>query len=417
MSFRNARRSSATRGGSRPAGAAALVLGLALAGCGPTGFGGGGSGQVADNFSAPTTAVQSSPLDGSGNPNQIGTGPVKVALIVPLTANGAPSTVGTSLRNAAEMAIADSGNSEVSVLVKDDQSTPAGARAAAQAAISEGADAIVGPLFATSVREVGSVARSANKPVIGFSTDTSVAARGVYLLSFLVESYVDRVVDFAAARGKRSMAALIPNNDYGRVAEAEFQAAAARNNVRVLAIEHYQAGGAAAAVQKIAPLSGQIDALFIPEQADAMTALSQALTTANLDGKRVQILGTGLWNDARVLKIPALQGAWFAAPDNGGFNSFATRYREKYGADPTRIATLSYDAVSLTAALARQQGSQRFAESVLQNPSGFNGADGVFRFRADGQNERGLAVLMVSNGTTSVLSAAPKTFSGSPSGT
>ena len=117
-----------------------------------------------------------------------------------------------------------------------------------------------------------------------------------------------------------------------------------------------------------------------------------------------------MWNDARVLSLPALQGAWFAAPDSSGFTAFAARYRAKFGSDPTRIATLAYDAVSLVAALARTQGSQRFSQSVLTSPAGFNGADGVFRFHPDGQNERGLAVLAIGNGTTSVISAAPHSF-------
>ncbi len=129
-----------------------------------------------------------------------------------------------------------------------------------------------------------------------------------------------------------------------------------------------------------------------------MPAVSQALTTAGINGKKAQLLGTGLWNDARVLKLPALQGAWFSAPENGGFNAFATRYRAKYGVDPPRIATLSYDAVSLAAALAHTQGSQRYSDNVLTNRSGFNGADGVFRFQPDGTNERGLSVLEIDRG-------------------
>jgi hypothetical protein len=391
----------------------ALVC-LGLAGCGPIGGIGNSPGPASGGgpLSAPTTSVESQPLAGAASGDTIGSGPVKVALIIPLTQGGNPSVVGKSLRNAAELAVADSGSNDVTILVKDDQSSPEGARNAAQAAIGEGAEAIVGPLFAANVREVGRIARAANRPVIGFSTDTSVAARGVYLLSFLVESYVDRIIDFASQRGKKSYAALIPNSDYGRVAEAQFQAAVARNNGRVQSVERYQPGQAAAAVQKIAGIAGQIDAIFIPEQAESMGAVAQALTSAGLDSKKVQILGTGVWNDARVLKLPALQGAWFAAPDNGGFNAFAGRYRAKFNEDPTRIATLAYDAVSLSAALARQQGSQRFAEGVLTNQSGFNGADGVFRFRNDGQNDRGLSVLAVSNGSTSVVSAAPSRLSG-----
>ncbi len=375
--------------------------------------------QAEDPLNAPTSPVETQPLNGQVAPtgDQIGTGAVRVGLIVPLTQGAGPSVVGTSLRNAAELALTESGANDITLLVKDDRSTPDGARAAAQAAIGEGAELLIGPLFAPDVRETGRVARSAGKPVIAFSTDTSTATRGVYLLSFLVESYVDRIVDFAASKGKRSIAALVPQNDYGNVALAEFQQVAAKRGMRVMTIERYQPSGLAASVQKIAALGGQIDSLFIPEQADAMSAVSEQLVAARLDSTKVQLLGTGLWNDARVLKLPALQGAWFAAPENGGFNQFAERYRAKFGSDPTRIATLAYDATMLAAALARSQGPQRYSESVLTNGSGFNGADGVFRFRPDGQNERGLSVLQISNGATTVVSPAPHSFGGAPGGT
>ncbi len=388
-----------------------VTLCLSVAACGSiSGMFGHGPGEV-----APAPQAQVAPPPDRGE--QIGSGPARVALIVPLTQASGPSIVGTSLRNAAELAYLEAGGNDVTLLVKDDHSDPEGARAAAQAAISEGAELVIGPLFASSVREVGKVARAANKPVIAFSTDTSTAGQGLFLLSFLIENYVDRIVDFAASKGKKSIAALIPENDYGRVAEAEFQQAAARDNIRVMAIEHYQPRTMTEAVQKIAALHDQINSLFIPEQAEAMQSMSQTLVAAGINPKQVQILGTGLWNDARVLKLPALQGAWFAAPENGGFNAFVERYRAKYHSEPTRIATLAYDAVSLAAALAHTQGSQRYSQNVLTNRSGFNGADGIFRFRSDGTNERGLSVLQINDGAAAPISQAPHSFSAAASAT
>ena len=61
----------------------------------------------------------------------------------------------------------------------------------------------------------------------------------------------------------------------------------------------------------------------------------------NKDGSKVQILGSNLWGDAAVLKLPALQGAWFAATETAGFSGFAQRYRAKFGSEPARVATLS----------------------------------------------------------------------------
>jgi len=385
--------------------AGALCSALALSGCGPM----GSSGFGGDNpFAAPTAPVQSQPL-GSGVGESIGSGPVRVGVILPLTQAGGPSAVGVSLRNAAQLAVDESGANDVTLMVIDDHSTPEGAAQAAQAATGAGAEILVGPLFSPSVREAGRVARGVGRPVIAFSTDTSVAARGVYLLSFLIEGYVDKIMEFAASKGKKSFAAMAPQNDYGNVAIAEFQQAASRMNARVVTIARYAPGQAASAAREIAAVAGQIDALFIPEQADAMPAVSAALIA---NGVKTQILGTGIWNEARVLKLPALQGAWFAAPESAGFNAFAERYRAKFKSDPTRLATLSYDAVSLVAALARTQGTQRFSEKVLTNASGFNGADGVFRFRVDGPNERGLAVLQIGNGAATVLSPAPRSFAG-----
>ncbi|ACB96844.1 penicillin-binding protein activator [Beijerinckia indica] len=391
-----------------------LGLAVALASCGSM------QNMLSSNKPAPQPSVpppQAAPPTVASLNSDIGSGPVKVALIIPMTQASGPSVVGASLRNAAELALNEAGSNELTLLVRDDRSSPEGAREATQQALSDGAELFIGPLFAANVREAGRLARGAGKPMIAFSTDASAAQPGVYLLSFLVESYVERIVDYAASKGKKSIAALIPENDYGRVADAAFQQAAAQHGLRVMGIEHFQQQTLAAAAQKIASLGDQIDTLFIPEQADAMATMSQALTTAGINSKKVQILGTGLWNDARVLKLPALQGAWFAAPENGGFNAFAERYRAKFGSDPTRIATLSYDAVSLAAALAHTQGAQRYSDSVLINRSGFNGADGLFRFRPDGQNDRGLAVLQINNGTAIPMSPAPKSFSGTPSAT
>ncbi|MCX7899179.1 MAG: penicillin-binding protein activator [Methylocystis sp.] len=397
---------------------ASFVAASALAACNPaTGpgipgardfFRLGGPGQNATAPGANAPGAQQAADAGE----TIGDGAVKIGFITPLTGPSGPSAIGASMRNAAKLAYADSGTNDVTILVKDDRSTPAGAAAATQAALAEGAEIILGPLFAPDVKEAGRVARSAGRPMIAFSTDNSVAGRGNYLLSFPVEGYVERGVSFAAQRGKQSIAALIPENDYGQLAMAQFQQSAASHNLRVPVIERYKPGAAGDAVKRLAASRDQFDALFIPEQADAMSAISKDLVANGLDSKKVQIIGTGLWNDSRAMNLPALQGAWYTAPENAGFNAFAQKYRAKFGSDPARIATLAYDAVSLAIALSRSQGSQRYSESVLTNPAGFNGADGVFRFRPDGTNERGLSVLEIGGGQAKIISPAPRNFTG-----
>jgi branched-chain amino acid transport system substrate-binding protein len=342
----------------------------------------------------------------------MGEGQVRVGLILPLSAQGNAGVAATSMKNAADLALAEFKNPNIQLLVKDDGGTPQGAQAAAQQAINEGAEIIIGPLFAEAVSAVGAVARTRNIPVIAFSTDVSVATRGVYLLSFLPETDVKRIVDYAVSRGKRSFAALMPDSAYGSVVEAAFQQEVSRRGGRVVVLEKYPAdpNRLAEPVRRVAQAAPQVDSIFIPDGADAVPQVVQALGAAGVNLKRQQLLGTGLWDDPRIFSVSALDGGWYAAPESAGFRNFSGRYRARYGQDPVRTATLAYDAVALVAALVKTQGAQRFSEQVLTNSSGFAGIDGVFRFKPDGTNERGLAVLRVSPSGPQVVSPAPKSF-------
>jgi hypothetical protein len=342
-------------------------------------------------------------------PLAVGNGQVKVGLILPLSASGNAGVAAQSMKNAAEMALAEFQNPNLQLLIKDDAGSPQGAQQGTQQALDEGAEIILGPLFAVSVPATAQLARARGISVIAFSTDSSVAGRGVYLLSFLPESDVNRIVEYSASLGKRSFAALLPENAYGNVVEATFKQAVGRRGGRIVAFQKYDADRATAA-RTVASSLGTADALFIADDGDSVVQVADALTAAGANLKNIQLLGTGLWDNPRVFASPALQGGLYAAPDPAGFRSFSSRYRAKYGADPVRTATLAYDAVALVAALARTQGATRFSPDVLTNPSGFAGIDGLFRFRADGTNERGLAVMRVGSGGGVAVAGSPKSF-------
>ena len=367
--------------------------------------------QSLSQFSSPfgSSSQPAAPAGPQQQATTAGTGGVKVGLILPLSASGNAGLAAQSMRNAAEMALAEFQNPNVQLLIKDDNGSPQGAQQGAQQAVDEGAEIILGPLFAQSVPATAQVARTRNIPVIAFSTDSSIAGRGVYLLSFLPESDVNRIVEYSASIGKRSFAALLPDNAYGNVVEAAFKAAVPRRGGRVVAFEKYGADRAAAA-RNVAQQLGSADALFIADDGDSVVAVADALTAAGANLRNIQLLGTGLWDNPRVYASQSLQGGLYAAPDPAGFRGFSGRYRTKYGSEPVRTATLAYDAVALVAALARTQGGQRFSSDTLTNPSGFAGIDGLFRFRADGTNERGLAVMKVTTGGGVAVAGSPKSF-------
>jgi hypothetical protein len=294
-------------------------------------------------------------------------------------------------------------------LIKDDGGSSQGASQGAQQALEEGAEILLGPLFAASVPATAQAARARGVSVIAFSTDSNVAGHGVYLLSFLPESDVNRIVEYASSTGKRSFAALLPDNAYGNVVEAALKQIVGRRGARVAVFEKYGADRAAPA-RTVAQALGQADALLLADDGESVVATADALSAAGANLRNIQLLGTGLWDNPRVFASASLQGGLFAAPDPSGFRAFAGRYRTRYGSEPVRTATLAYDSVALVAALARTQGAQRFSPDVLTNPSGFAGIDGLFRFRSDGTNERGLAVMRVGSGGSVPVAGSPKSF-------
>jgi len=383
--------------------ALALAAGLALVACTGGGISGG------DFFSSQPAAPQQQ----AGS--QIGQGQVKVGLILPLGAPGNAGVTAQSMRNAAELALSEFNNPDIQLLVKDDAGSAPGAQQAAQQLLEEGVEIILGPLFAHSVAPVGQLARARGIPVIAFSTDSNVAAAGVYLLSFLPESDVERLIGYAAQQGKRSYAAAIPDNAYGTVVEAAFKQSVGRRNGRIVALERYTAdrNQLQATITSLAQAARTADAIFIPDTADTVPLVVQTLAANGVDTRKIQMLGSGLWEDPQIFSSAVLEGAWYAGPDATGFRNFSARYRSRYNTDPVRTATLVYDAVALVAALVKTQGQRRFTAEVLTNNSGFNGIDGLFRFRRDGVNQRGLAVMRVTPTGGQIISPPPRSFGGS----
>ncbi len=343
-------------------------------------------------------------------------GAVKVALLLPIGAGGSTQGIAKALKQAAELALFDFDNPNVVLVPKDTQGTPGGARAAAEAAVREGAELILGPLFAQEVEAVAPVARQANIPVIAFSSDEKVAGNGVYLLSFLAGRDVPRIVSFALSRGKHNFAELVPQSPYGRIAEASFGRVVSSGGGQIAVNAPFppsDSNGMLGPVRQIANTikGGQgIDAVFVPAGREELPSLAPLLASTDLTSARVQLLGTGQWDYPNNGAEKALVGGWYPAPDPKGWSNFTQRYAKTYGAAPPRLASLAYDAVSLAVSLSQNPPGERYSAAQLTRSSGFAGVDGLFRLLPDGTCERGLAILEVHEGGPQVIDPAPSSF-------
>ena len=328
----------------------------------------------------------------------------EVAVIVPLT--GADGAVGTSIANAARLALLDTREATIRIQVYD-SNRAGGAAAATQQAINDGSRLILGPLLAEDVRAAAPVARRAGIPVIAFSNDAGVAGEGVYIMGFTPDQSIGRVVAFARTKGANSFGALVPTGLYGQRAAQALIGAVRRSGGRVASVESYDRSQVAmTAAAKRLNAKGPVDAVLIGDSS-RMAAL--AGPSLKIGPRR---LGTELWaTDRTIGKTAALRGAWFAAAPDTQFDRLVSRYRARYGKTPYRLASLGYDAMLLAVRSAGNWPVGRpFPARMLVDKEGFTGVDGNFRFGNEGFAERLLEVRQVTAAGTSVISPAATAF-------
>ncbi len=432
----------------------AAILVLALAACG------GSPGRDKLSTGVPGQPLADPSLGGAQDltrPDQ--PGGIKIGLLLPLS--GPAAEAGQAMLSAAQMALFDAGDQRLILLPRDTGGTPEGASAAVEAALNEGAEIILGPVFADAVRAVAPITRARRISVVAFSNDRTVAGDGVYLMGLLPEDQVTRVVNFAFLQGLRRFAVLAPDSPYGQRVVDSLREAVFANGAEITQTVLYPANAGPgdeellASVRQLADYDrrreelenqrdvlarrkdelsrlalkrlegldsfGELDyeAVLLADGGTRLTAVAPLLPFYDIDTKEIRLLGTALWDDPSITAEPALQGAWFAAPPPAGREAFRKRFQEVYGQKPPRIASLAYDALALAAVMVVEQPTESafgdrfidiFGEQALTNASGFAGYDGIFRFSFAGTAERGLSILEVRGQGFEVVDPAPKSF-------
>lgn len=333
---------------------------------------------------------------------------IRVGLLLPLTGRG--SDVGAAMLNAAEMALFEAGVANFELLPRDTGGTPQGAASAAQSALADGARLIIGPLFGDNVPAVRQVAEGADVNVVAFTNTRTMAGGNVLIMGILPSAEVERVVAYSVNQGLSRFAVLAPDTAYGRTVVEALQQSTRDRGAELSRVGFYDpdAQDYSDAVRAMATDGTPYDAIMLPEGGLRLRALAPLLPYYGID--QVRVLGTGQWDEPGLGREPALVGGWYAAPQANLRTGFEQRYRRLFGSTPPRLATLAYDAVAMAAVLSRSSGGATYDWAALTDPSGFAGLDGLFRFRPNGEIERGLAVMEITPEGTAVRDPAPTSF-------
>lgn len=348
-----------------------------------------------------------------------GSGKVQVALLVPSgSGQASDELLARSLQNAARLAIADLNGVQVDLRVYSTAGSPATAGAMAQKAVAEGAQVILGPVFAQEANAAGVAVAASGVNVLSFSNNPDIAGNNVFVLGPTFDNTAARLAGYAVRHGKSQIMIVHDRNTAGQLGRAAIERGVQAAGGSVVAVANYEFSqngvvSAAPTIAATAKSSGAQAVFLTADTAGALPLVSQLLPEAGLSPATTQFIGLTRWDiPTATLGLPGVQGGWFALPDPALYAQYQSRYQAAYNEPPHPISGLAYDGIAAVGALARASANGPLTKAELTQGAGFAGVNGIFRLRSDGQNERGLAVAQIKGGQVAVIDPAPRSFAG-----
>jgi len=375
---------------------------------------------------------------------------VKVAILLPLS--GKAEKIGNIMLQSAQLALFEGGKDNMRLKSYDTKGTTFGALNAINQAIADDVDIVLGPLFSSSTEAIMDKAYQNNITVISFSNNQMLLNnKNIYLMGFMPEQEIERIVSYAMNKGKYAFSALVPNDSYGALISKILKETVERKDGKIVKIEYYskrersldkkvnnlinsfaisdrvykeyEEAKELSRLNKIENPNEEkdkdsveftyekedkifADAILLPDGGRKLNEILDLMDANIVEGRTYQLLGTSKWENESNYKNENLYGSWFASPNPDEYSDFEERFYKAYGSFPIRVASLSYDAVNAVKKTYSKSKVDIIDKEYLTNQKGFKGIDGRFRFLPNGIVERRFSVLEIRDGYASVIDSS-----------
>jgi len=324
----------------------------------------------------------------------LGKGQTKVTMLLPLSASGRKGELGRKMKDAAQLAMSDLGNDVLTLTIEDTGGDEARAKELAVKALSS--RVVIGPTELTAVRHLARV--SGNLPPVLTLADNFEGAPGIYSVPLNEGDSAAAGAGAIAAKGARKFVLLVPRGPDASIIEKRVANSLSVFGAKLAVTVAYDINESAAkAAADMKALVDAPEAIVIATGGGNPAFIAAALRSEGLLKKDMVLIGTNRWLEHSV-DDPALQGAYIATLDSTETGPIAERFKTTFNYPADITVAYAYDTVALTAGIANALGADGLQKSVFENPAGFRGSTGVFRFRADGGSERTMPIYRIQKG-------------------
>lgn len=361
------------------------------------------------------SATQASPTQGA--PTSVtaaqanltlGTGPTKVAMLLPLSAPGSTGENGRKMYDGARLAMADLGDKLLTLTIQDTRGDSGYAKDLAVKAITSGtAKVIIGPSELAATQHLAKLSGSKRPPVLALA-DNFAGGPGVYSVRLSEADSAAAGAAAIASKGAKKFVLMAPAGTDSSAIESRVANALSIYGATLAVTLPYSVADGAKAVSDMGSLVDAPNAVVVASGDGSPAAVLAALKAKGIPGKAVTLIGTDRWLERPM--DPLYEGAYIATLDQSETGPIADRFKATYNYQPDMNVAYAYDMVALSAGIASSAGPGGFSKQVLENTSGFRGSTGLFRFRADGSSQRSMPFFKVEKGQLRLVEKSTSGF-------
>ena len=342
----------------------------------------------------------------------------KVALLT--TTSGAAAAYGESIKNGAELAVAqvnaDANNVKINLLVEDTKGDKNEAINAMNKVISKDkVVAVIGPMLSGEMMAAGPIANKNKIVALGTSTTAEgITDIGEYIFRNAVPESL--AVDAAIRQAHKVLgyktAAIMYSNNNDQMVSVNNTAKKALESegVQIVATETFADKDTDFSAQLTKIQQAKPDIIIVASlyQEGALImkkmrelGMNQPVVGSNGFNSPAFIKNAGAAADGAIVGTP-----WFPNKDDQKVRDFRKAYVEKYGHEPDQFAAQAYDAVFLYEAALKAAGSTTDREkfrNALKGITDFVGVTGKFQFNEKRDPSMEVQVLQIKNGQFDAL--------------
>ena len=342
----------------------------------------------------------------------------KVALLT--TTSGAAAAYGESIKNGAELAVAqinaDANNVKINLLVEDTKGDKNEAINAMNKVISKDkVVAVIGPMLSGEMMAAGPIANKNKVVALGTSTTAEgITDIGEYIFRNAVPESI--AVDAAIRQAHKVLgyktAAIMYSNNNDQMVSVNNTAKKALESegVQIVATETFADKDTDFSAQLTKIQQAKPDIIIVASLYQEGALIMKKMREL---GMNQPVIGSNGFNSPAFIKNAgaAADGAivgtpWFPNKDDQKVRDFRKAYVEKYGHEPDQFAAQAYDAVFLYEAALKAAGSTTDREkfrNALKGITDFVGVTGKFQFNEKRDPSMEVQVLQVKNGQFDAL--------------